>query len=433
MEIEKPNNTSQPIAKRRFLLYGFLILFLLLLAFAGGLAVGTYTSVRDEILDSRGTVDIAKVINLYGKTRSNEVSFDQFWEVWDKVKRNYVDQPVSEVELFYGAISGLVAALGDPHSVYFPPVEAEEFARDLSGEFEGIGAEIGIRDNQLVIIAPLPGAPAEIAGLQAGDKVWAIDDEDTYGIKLDAAVAKIRGPRGTEVKLTVTHNGFETASDIVVVRDKITIPTVDWKMLPDSDSIAYLLISYFNQDTWLDFDKSVREILRATPKGMILDLRSNPGGFLETAIDIASEWVKQGVVVSEKNGDGYVVEHKSRGAHRLFDLPTVVLVDEGTASGSEIVAGALQDYGAAKLIGQKTFGKGSVQDFEVLFDGSGLKLTIAKWFTPKGRKIDGEGIVPDIVIEEMFAEVKSATANEAGEFEVVEVKDKGLEKALELL
>ena len=406
---------------------------MLLLAFAGGLAVGTYTSVRDEILDSRGTVDIAKVINLYGKTRSNEVSFDQFWEVWDKVKRNYVDQPVSEVELFYGAISGLVAALGDPHSVYFPPVEAEEFARDLSGEFEGIGAEIGIRDNQLVIIAPLPGAPAEIAGLQAGDKVWAIDDEDTYGIKLDAAVAKIRGPRGTEVKLTVTHNGFETASDIVVVRDKITIPTVDWKMLPDSDSIAYLRISYFNQDTWLDFDKSVREILRATPKGMILDLRSNPGGFLETAIDIASEWVKQGVVVSEKNGDGYVVEHKSRGAHRLRDLPTVVLVDEGTASGSEIVAGALQDYGAAKLIGQKTFGKGSVQDFEVLFDGSGLKLTIAKWFTPKGRKIDGEGIVPDIVIEEMFAEVKSATANEAGEFEVVEVKDKGLEKALELL
>src|SRR3989338_4277604 len=433
MEIEKPNNTSQPIAKRRFLLYGFLILFLLLLAFAGGLAVGTYTSVRDEILDSRGTVDIAKVINLYGKTRSNEVSFDQFWEVWDKVKRNYVDQPVSEVELFYGAISGLVAALGDPHSVYFPPVEAEEFARDLSGEFEGIGAEIGIRDNQLVIIAPLPGAPAEIAGLQAGDKVWAIDDEDTYGIKLDAAVAKIRGPRGTEVKLTVTHNGFETASDIVVVRDKITIPTVDWKMLPDSDSIAYLRISYFNQDTWLDFDKSVREILRATPKGMILDLRSNPGGFLETAIDIASEWVKQGVVVREKNGDGYVVEHKSRGAHRLRDLPTVVLVDEGTASGSEIVAGALQDYGAAKLIGQKTFGKGSVQDFEVLFDGSGLKLTIAKWFTPKGRKIDGEGIVPDIVIEEMFAEVKSETANEAGEFEVVEVKDKGLEKALELL
>lgn len=427
----KVNNGDKP-AKRKFLLYGFGILFIVILSFVGGLAAGTYTSVRNEILDSRGTVDIAKVINLYSKTRSEEVSFDQFWEVWNKVKRNYVDQPVSDVDLFYGAISGMVAALGDPHSVYFPPKEAEEFSKDLAGEFEGIGAEIGIKDNQLLIIAPLPGSPAEKAGLRAGDKVFAIDEEDTAGIKLDVAVSKIRGPRGTEVKLTVTHNGFDTVEDIVIVRDKINIPTVDWKMIEDTN-IAYLHISYFNQDTWLDFDKSVREILRVAPKGIILDLRSNPGGFLETSIDIASEWVKQGIIVSEKNGDDYIVEHKSRGAHRLFAIPTVVMVDEGTASGSEIVAGALQDYGAAKIIGKKTFGKGSVQDFEVLLDGSGLKLTIAKWFTPKERKIDGEGIAPDIEIEEMFEPVRADVPNEKGEFDIVEVKDKGLEKALDIL
>jgi carboxyl-terminal processing protease len=259
----------------------------------------------------------------------------------------------------------------------------------------------------------------------------AIDEENTAGLKLETAVSKIRGPGGSKVILTITHNGFETAEDVEIVRDTINIPTIDWKIV-DKTNIAYMHISYFNQDTWTDFDKAVRKMLEKNPDGLILDLRSNPGGFLETSIDVASEWVKQGSIVKERAGDGKEQIHNTRGAHRLANLKTVVLVDEGTASGSEIVAGALQDYGLATIIGAKTFGKGSVQDFEVLSDGSALKITIAKWFTPKDRGIDKEGIQPDVVMEEMFTPIKSTTPNKDGVYEVVDVVDKGMEKALEL-
>lgn len=430
MDLPKQNISSAK--KKNYSIFIFLSAFFLLASFMGGVVVGSTSTVKNELFSDGGEVNISKVINLYSKTRSEEVNFEQYWDIWNKVKENYVDQPVSDVDLFYGSISGLVASLGDPHSVYFPPKEAKEFSNDLAGEFEGIGAEIGIRDSQLTIISPLPGSPAEIAGLKPGDKVLAIDGEDTAGIKLDFAVSKIRGPRNSEVVLTITHNGYSTAEDISIKRDKINIPTIDSKIIEDTD-IAYLRISYFNQDTWFDFDKAVRELIKESPKGLILDLRRNPGGFLETAIDVASEWVKQGVIVTEKNGKDVVIEHKSRGAHRFVGLPTVVLVDEGTASGSEIVAGALQDYDIAKVVGAQTFGKGSVQDFEVLPDGSGLKLTIAKWFTPKDRAIDGEGIEPDIILEEMLEPIYGEEKNEAGEYDIIDMKDLGLEKALDIL
>ncbi|OGH60069.1 MAG: hypothetical protein A2725_00260 [Candidatus Magasanikbacteria bacterium RIFCSPHIGHO2_01_FULL_33_34] len=426
------NNTPIQKNKKNRLMYIFLSLFFLIVAFFGGVVVGSTSIVKNEIFNDGGEVNISKIINLYSKTRSEEVSFDQYWEVWNKIKKGYVDQPVDDVDLFYGSIVGMVASLDDPHSVYFPPKEAKEFSKDLAGEFEGIGAEIGIRDNQLTIIAPLPGSPAENAGLKPRDKVLAIDGEDTSSMKLDFAVSKIRGPRNSEVTLTITHNGYETVEDVVIKRDKINVPTIESKIVEDTN-IAYLRISYFNQDTWFDFDKAVRELLKESPKGFVLDLRSNPGGFLETSIDVASEWIKQGIIVSEKNGKDIVLEHKSRGSHRLAGLPTVVLVDEGTASGSEIVAGALQDYGVAKIVGMQTYGKGSVQDFEVLFDGSGLKLTIAKWFTPKDRAIDGQGIEPDIILEEMFSPIYSEVENADGEFDIVDVDDIGLKKALDIL
>jgi len=426
------NDGHSFLNKKMRLFYGLIAICVVILFFCAGLFVGSFWGFNDRFFDNADPVEINKVIDLYSRTRSEEVSFDQFWEVWDKVKMSYVDQPVDDVKLFYGAISGMVAGLEDPHSAYFPPVEAEEFSKDLAGEFEGIGAEIGIRDNQLTIIAPLPESPAEKAGLKPGDKIFSIDGEDTFGIKLEIAVSKIRGKRGTEVVLAVTHNGIETLEDIVVVRDKINVPTIDSKIIEDTE-IAYLRISYFNQDTWIDFDKSLRELLLQNPKGIVLDLRRNPGGFLETSIDIASEWVKQGVIVRERNGEGYEQEHKSRGAHRLANIPTVVLVDEGTASGSEIVAGAIQDYDVGTIVGQQTYGKGSVQNFEVLSDGSALKLTIDRWFTPNDRAIDGKGIEPDIILEEMFVPVESEELNENGEHDVVDVIDKGLEKALEIL
>ncbi len=387
------------------------------LSFGIGIFFGMAIVVHRDVFLRSQSDRVLPLIHTYTNLRPDEVDFNQFWTIWDKVKEKYVTQPVDETAMFYGALEGMVRGLGDQHSVYFPPKQAEEFAKDLAGELEGIGAEIGIKDNVLVVIAPLAESPAERAGLKPGDKILMINDEETFGLSIDEAVSKIRGPAGTTVTLTITRDGLESAEDIVIVREKITIPTVIFEK--KDNNIAYLRITYFNQDTWPSFEKKVRQVLEERPHGIILDLRSNPGGFLDTAIDVASEWIPSGVIVKERMKDGLEQAHGSRGTHRLVGIPTVVLVDEGSASGSEIVAGALQDYGVAELVGKKTYGKGSVQDFEVLPDGSALKLTIAKWYTPKDRQIDKEGIMPDVVVDPMF---NTSTKT-----------DLGLEKALELL
>jgi len=399
--------------------FGFVLLFLII--FGGGIFVGSYYGVRQYVTGDSGQVEISKVLDLYGHTRSEDVSFEQFWNVWNLVKEKYVDQPVSDVDLFYGAISGMVKGLNDPYTTYFPPKEAKEFAKDLAGEFEGIGAEIGLQEEQLTIVAPLPESPAEKAGLKSGDKIFAIDGKDTFNMTLEEAVSNIRGEKGTTVVLTVSHDGLSDVEDVTVTRDTITVPTVTWEK--KDNNIAYLRLSYFNETTWDDFDNAVREILDAKVKGIIFDMRSNPGGFLQTSIDVASEWIDSGVIVSEKFSNGESNEHQSRGMHRLSGIPTVVLVDGGTASGSEIVAGAIQDYDVGTVVGTQTFGKGSVQDFQVLPDGSAIKITIAKWFTPKDRGINGEGITPDVVLDDMF------TADDDGR----NITDVGFDKAMELL
>jgi carboxyl-terminal processing protease len=393
-----------------------------LLVFGIGIFFGRLWGTYNFVTDETGNIDIEKVINLYAKTRSSEVSFDQFWDVWDKVKTKYVDLPVNDVDLFYGAIGGLVDGLGDPYSVYLPPERAEQFSKDLSGKFEGIGAEIGIRKEILTIIAPLPDSPAEKAGLRPGDKIFAIDEEETHKLSLEEAVLKIRGEKGTPVILTVTRNGLSTVEDVTVIRDTIKIPTIVAEI--KEGNTAYIRLAHFNETTQREFSKAINETLAKGPNGLILDLRSNPGGFLHTAVEVASEWVEKGVIVTERFQDGNGQAHMSKGSHRLKDIPTVVLIDRGSASAAEIVAGALQDYGKATLVGETTFGKGSVQDFEVLPDGSALKLTIAKWVTPKDREIDGQGIEPDVVLEEMF----TLPEDEDGE-----VIDHGLNKALEIL
>lgn len=399
----------------KFAIVGAVLFFL-------GFGIGTTKIVSDFVESDDGNVDISRVIDLYSRTRSADVSFDQFWEVWNTIKKKYVSQPVDDVDLFYGAISGVVWGLDDPYSVYFPPPEAEEFAKDLSGEFDGIGAEIGIRQGQLIVIAPLSGSPAERAGLASGDIILAINKEDTSDMTLDQAVLNIRGKKGTSVVLTITRNGFDTREDVSIVRDTINTPTVAWEM--KEDNIAYLRIGYFNETTWNEFDHAVTELLSASPRGIVLDLRSNPGGFLDTSIAVASEWVERGIVVKERYSDSRVKTYESIGKHRLVGMPTIVLVDGWTASGSEIVAGALQDYGLATLVGTQTFGKGSVQDLNVFADGSALKLTIAKWFTPKDRQIDEEGIAPDVIVEQMFSESNGDDEN---------MRDFGLEKAVEIL
>ncbi len=403
----------------------WLAVFLFILSFGTGLLAGRFWNTKKQITNDQGEVQISKIINLYSQNRSSVADFNQFWDIWNKVKEKYVGQPVDEVKLFYGAMEGMVAGLGDPYSVYFPPVKAKEFAKDLSGEFEGIGAELGLKDNQPIIIAPLPGSPAEKAGLKAGDKIYSVNKEDILKLTLDEIVGKIRGPEGTVVILTISHDGMEKAQDVSVTRQKIDVPSVSFEMKPGN--IAYLRVSYFNDKTSTEFDKAVKQILAKSPKGLVLDLREDPGGYLDTAVEVASEWIAGGVVVKEKYSNGKVDEYNSSGAHRLVDLKTIVLVDSGSASGSEIVAGALQDYGKATLVGEKTYGKGSVQEFEALPDGSALKITVAKWFTPKDRSIDKEGIMPDVVLDKMVEEVKDKQGK------VTSYKDLGLAKALEML
>lgn len=406
---------SESHTKKRILLS-----LLCAIIFFLGTFVGYTWSVKQAITSTDGAVDITKVVNLYAKTRSDEVSFEQFWKVWDKVKEKYVNQPVSDVDLFYGAIEGMVAGLNDPYSIYLKPQKAEEFTKDLSGEFEGIGAEVGKKDEVLTIIAPLPGSPSEKAGLKAGDKIFAIDGEESYNKTVEEAITKIRGEKGTAVVLTIVREGVEGTKDYSIIRNTINIPTVSWKM--QNESIAYLRVYYFNEHTWKEFDTAVKEIQKKKPKGLILDLRSNPGGYLETSVQVASEWVAPGqIVLKEVFNNGKKNDYTSQGAYRFANMKTMALVDGGTASGAEIVAGALQDYKAATIIGQKTYGKGSVQDFEILPDGSALKLTIAKWFTPHEQVIDKQGIIPDVAIE-VSTEEKPA-----------EEKDIVLEKALELL
>lgn len=348
---------------------------------------------------------------------SKDINFNLFWQVWNLAKKNYVHQPVQDTKLFYGALSGVVSSLGDPYSVFFDPETAQKFKQDLEGTFSGIGAELGIKGNQLTIIAPLPGTPAEKAGLKAGDKILAIDGKDTTDMALDYAVSIIRGEKGTDVTLTVWREGWEKSRDFKITRDQIEVASVKWEMKKD---IAYIEITNFNEDTSAKFNQAVTELIAQNPKGFILDLRNNPGGFLDTAVEVAGEWIDGNVVVIEQTDDGQKNELRSSGLARLENLKTVVLINQGSASASEIVAGALQDYGKATLVGETTFGKGSVQNLETLPDGSAVKITVALWLTPKGRQIDKAGIAPDT---EVPLTEEDYNAN----------RDPQLDKAIELL
>jgi carboxyl-terminal processing protease len=328
-----------------------------------------------------------------------EVDFKLFWQVWDMLKDSYVKKDtLTEKQLFYGALSGMVAAAGDPYTVFMDPELSDEFESGLTGSFDGIGAEISIKDEIVTVVAPLPGTPAEKAGLLPGDKIYAINGTSTMGMSVDQAVSLIRGPKGTEVKLTIFRDGADGAKEVSVIRDTIVIKSVNLSYVDDG-KIALVKISSFDDNTKELFDQAVLDIIKKNPKGVILDLRNNPGGYLETAIDVSSEWVEDGAVVSERFSNGETRSYEARGSARLKGYETVILINEGSASASEIVAGALRDYGKASLVGQKSFGKGSVQTLEELEDGSSVKITIAEWLTPKGNNINSEGVKPDHEVE----------------------------------
>ncbi len=334
----------------------------------------------------------------------NSVDLSNFWKVWNLLDEKFVasttTDPVTNASRIEGAISGLVGSYGDPYTIYMPPEEAAMFGEEIAGNFSGVGMEVGMRNNMVTVIAPLPNTPSEKAGIIAGDTLIKIDGESTEGMSTDEAVRRIRGVQGTTVTLTIFREGKEEFLEIPIVRDTITIPTSKTEIKGDTFIIA---LYSFNALSESEMQNALRAFVKSDTKNLIIDLRGNPGGYLESAVSIASYFLPLGkVVVRENFGAGieeqlYRSSGKELGAHAPKKL--VVLVDGGSASASEILAGALKEHGVATLIGDTTFGKGSVQELVDLDDGSSLKVTVARWLTPNGNSISSVGIEPNIKVE----------------------------------
>lgn len=338
------------------------------------------------------------------RAASDRPDINEFWQVWDLLEEKYVSasstKTVSDADRIEGAIKGLVKSYGDPYTVFLPPTDASMFEDDISGNFEGVGMEVGMRDGLVTVIAPLPNTPAAKAGIVAKDVIVEIDGKSTDGLNIDEAVRLIRGDKGTTVMLKLYREGEVGLLEIPVVRDDITIPTVD----TDKKGDVFIISLYsFNAIAEQKIDEALQDYAKSGASKLIIDLRGNPGGFLQSAVAIASYFVPAGkTVVSENFGDGLQEEiYRSQGKTLGTYMPKemLVLVDGGSASASEILAGALQEHGIAKLLGEQTFGKGSVQELLNLKDGSSLKVTVARWFTPNGVSISEGGLTPDIVVK----------------------------------
>lgn len=388
--------TGRPKSKflKRFV-GGYLFIGVLVLTFLGGIFVGRRApGAIPPVGTAGGEVQGKAELPAY---LLQDVDFDLFWEVWNIAKGKFLEQPVFDTQLFYGALQGIVASLKDPYSVFLDPETTKKFTEELAGTFEGIGAEIGIKKGELVVVAPLPETPAQRAGLKTGDRILKIDGEDTFGMPIDIAVSRIRGPKGTAVTLVILRQGWEESKDMRIMRETINVKSV--QLTARQDGLTYLKITYFNETTLGALEEAIQQLLARAPKGIILDLRGNPGGFLEVAVRVAAEWIPSGeVVVWQEFQGGSREAFYAQGQQRLKEIPTVVLINEGSASASEIVAGALRDHGIAKVMGEKSFGNGSVQTFEQLRGGSSIKLTVAHWLTPKGAQIEKTGITPDLEI-----------------------------------
>jgi carboxyl-terminal processing protease len=324
----------------------------------------------------------------------NKLNYASVDEVYGLLKTDF-DGTLDKTKLIEGLKAGLVSAAGDPYTKYFNPDEAKDFNDQLSGSIIGIGAELGPSGSDIVVVAPLSGSPAEKAGLKPKDIVAGVDGKSIAGQSIDTVVKKIRGKENTNVTLTLVRNGGN-AFNVTITRQKITVPSVKWQ---EDGNIGYMKINQFTDDTDKLSQQAAEEFKNKGVKAIVLDLRGNPGGYITGAINLSSMWLDPGkVVVQEKRGGKIIDVQKSTGDNPLLGIPTIVLIDSGSASASEITAGALKDNGAATLLGQKSFGKGSVQQVEHLLDGSELKVTIARWYTPAGKNIDKQGIAPDVSV-----------------------------------
>lgn len=352
-----------------------------------------------------------------------ETDFEAFWKTWTVLNEKFVSKKKipTDQEKVWGAISGLTKSFDDPYTVFFPPVESKAFAEDIKGEFGGVGMEIGLRDEVLTVVSPLKGSPAEKAGIRAGDRIFKIDDKITTDMAVDAAVKLIRGEKGTAVKLTIVRNGDAKPLEISITRDTINIPTIDTKLR--DDGVFVISLYSFSENSPNLFAKALREFIVSGSDKLILDLRGNPGGYLEAAVDMASWFLPAGkIIVREDLGKNQEEEvYRSRGYDIFNDkLKMVILINRGSASASEILTGALLEHGKAVVVGERSFGKGSVQELVKITPETSLKVTIARWLTPNGVSISEGGITPTFV----------ATTSEK---DLIEGEDTQMEKAVEIL
>ncbi|MBI4363301.1 MAG: S41 family peptidase [Candidatus Doudnabacteria bacterium] len=386
-------------------------LVLLAVGFGAGFGVG-----QGRIKIEGGKVEINQGIP------PQNADYSLLWDALEQLNSKFVDRPLDQQKLLYGAVSGLVSAAGDPYTVFFNPEEAKQFADELQGEFDGVGMEVGMRNDRIVVIAPLDNTPAQKAGILPGDEVLAINDESTAAMTIDQAVSKIRGAAGTEVKLTILHKDQKESVEIKIVRAHIEVKSVSFSTKEiNGKKLGIIKMNRFAEDSKGLLDHVIDVILSGNYNGVIVDLRNNPGGYLDVAVSSASNWVEGGkTVVSEVGFGDRKKDYPAKGVTRLQSMKTVVLVNGGSASAAEILAGALQDYKLATVVGEKTFGKGSVQELTDLRGGSTLKITTAKWQTPKGRNINQEGLEPDVKVELTADDINAD-------------RDPQMDKALELL
>jgi carboxyl-terminal processing protease len=332
-------------------------------------------------------------------TSDEQQRFKIFWETWQVVERDFYDKSqIDHQKLIYGAIKGMVDAVGDPYTVYQTPAQRELSDTDLRGSFDGIGIQVDMKDNRLTVVAPIEGSPAEAAGFRPGDVVLAVDGKSLSGKTLNDTVGLIRGQRGTPVTLTVLRPDTTEPLEITVVRAEIKLKSVRARMM--DDQIGYVRISSFSANTGTEIANGVKELVGQQARGIVLDLRNNPGGYLSTSVEAAAQFVDPGtVVLYQQSGNGDRKTYRTEGGGTASQVPIVVLVNKGSASASEILAGALRDNGRAILVGEKTFGKGTVQNVHELSDKSGLRVTTAQWLTPSENPIQGVGLSPDRVVE----------------------------------
>lgn len=398
---------------RRTVLYSFISLALL----AGVFGIGFYFGYAHKPASE-------KILTISNKDplTENNADFNSFWKVWNMLnEKSIYAKKVSDQDRVWGAIKGMASSLGDPYTVFFPPQENKLFNEEIRGSFSGIGAEIGMKDKILTVVSPIKNSPAATAGIKAGDKILKIDKTETNDMTVDKAISLIRGKKGTEVMLTIFRSGEKTTREIKIIRDDISLPTIDTELR--SDNIFVIKFYSFSENSSVLFSDALSKFIKSGSHKLVLDMRGNPGGYLDAAVNIGSWFIDEGkTIVSEDFGiNRKPIIYRSHGP-RLFsdNFPFVVLVDSGSASAAEILSGALKEHKIATIVGQKTFGKGSVQELLPVTEDTSLKVTVARWLTPNGLSISEHGLDPDVVVPITLKDIEAK-------------KDPQMDKAVEIL